>query len=471
MALPPDDELEARRRRAIDTLTGKPTTAVGQAAGWGAQGALPQSQSAWAPPDAQAPAPVAATPRKTAGGEIPGAGSVLTANWAGPPEPPQATVAPAAPKPVAPPAAPEAADKSRQIYDPKTGRTIVLDEQGKVVYQSTPGGEQGKGSAWDQAAAASEEGYGKMRAEVRGYADAYFSQMKEYVEQLGAAGVAALAAYQTQLSAAIAQFRSLIDAKPEIPASVKMAMEEMQIAIDKNVGLMREERNRMGALVSGQTPVQEEELREGGLKAQAGVLNAWLDSQHQQAIQAIMGMANLYAQSAGPMAQLQYQATAGPAQAGMELAGQRFTFNKETTEKAFTWAQELRQWAVTGAAEAEKARQQAELEWAKAGETARHNQATEAIAQQAAVQRADYQGWMMANGLTEDEVDDQTNKTTLDILQMKDESELYGYLEDQSVKRGKDWPVDWNRVLDAIKFKFPNATQAILVMSGAQVAK
>lgn len=237
----------------------------------------------------------------------------------------------------------EAARKSEEVFKKEYEPAV------REAYE-TWRGEMGRG--WQEYEQGMRREYENYSAEVRRLTDSYIEGINSIAAQLSDAGLRALNAYQQQFSQAVGLLQQYLQRQPEIPASVKLALEEVKKAVDENAKALAEEMNRRGILQSGLAFEEERKLREKGLTEQEKILAQWLDQEHENMMRAVFELANMYATSAGPLAELQYRALAEPLQmrtrgletlykTGTELASAGYGLGTELLGKRLGLAEQL----------------------------------------------------------------------------------------------------------------------------------
>ncbi len=184
----------------------------------------------------------------------------------------------------------------------------------------------------------------------------YMNDMNSYMDQYGAAGQELLRNYQTQYSQALAGLQNLLAQKPDVPESVKYAVDMLKKQTDDNVRLINEDMNRRGIYNSTIATDRTAQERTRMSDQERALLSNWLDQQHQQMYQTALKMADMQAGYASNYANLAAQTTLGALDKRMGLAGQKFDIQNQM-------AQQQRQ--------EELARQQAEAQ-AQQAETDRY---------------------------------------------------------------------------------------------------
>jgi hypothetical protein len=322
---------------------------------------------------------------------------------------------------------------------------------------------------------------------VRSQTKQYFDQMNAYAKQMSDAALTMFKMYQDQLAQAFSLLQQQMQQKPEVPESVKLAINELRQAVEENSKQLAEEMNRRGILQSGIAMEEERKLRERGMTEEQKLLAQWLDQEHEKITKAVFQLANLYAQTAAPTAQMWYQAaTVGP-QMGMKIAEQAYQTERELAGKEFDFLSKLRQWeaeqrqaaeeeyarrlqeaqklaweqykwGTEQAWEQEKFQKQLDLDYARLAETARHQRAMEKLQAEANKQRTDYYNYLKQKGITEQEISRNTADVIADIMQMGSADELKAYIADHAQHWVTDVPIKIDDVLQWIKYKFPNTT-------------
>ncbi len=335
-----------------------------------------------------------------------------------------------------------------------------------------------------------------LRAEYEDFTDTvrsqtreYFDQMNAYAKQMSDAALTMYKMYQDQLANAITLLQQQMQPSTQVPDSVKIAINELRQAVTDNSRVLAEEMNNRGILQSGIAAEEERKLREKGMTEEQKLLAGWLDQEHEKITRAVFQLANLYAQTAAPSAQMWYQAaTTGP-QLGMQLAQQAYQTERELAGQGFDFLSKLRQWEAEQQAAAEQAaaeaqreaeqfqweqyktmlpyqyltaqqRAQLDLDYQRLAETVRHQQATEKLQAEANRQRADYYGWLREKGVTEQEISRNTSDVIADIMQMdpNNPDEMKAYIADHAQHWVSDVPIKIDDVLQWIKYKFPGQT-------------
>lgn len=204
----------------------------------------------------------------------------------------------------------------------------------------------------------------------------YMQQMNNYISQIGNAGIQMLNAYQQQYSQALGELQQYLNQKPEVPDSVKLALDLLKKQTDENIKALNEEMNRRGIYNSGIAAEEIRKAQEALGTAQADVLAKWLDQYHNQMYQAVMQKAKMMADFAGNFANLYSQAYQKPLELAMQnyanvfgmqqqLAQQAYQQQVQQAQQAFDVMSRLRQALADYEQEARKLKQQRESEAAK----------------------------------------------------------------------------------------------------------
>ena len=341
-----------------------------------------------------------------------------------------------------------------------------------------------------------QDDFTKFQADMKATTDAYFQSQQAAIQQLSAAGAAMMKLYNDQYAKALELLQGQLRQDPAIPQSVKLAIQELRKGVAENGNALLEVMNARGILRSGITADELRKLAESGNVQEQKMLAQWLDQQHADMTKATYALADMYAQSAGTMAQMYYQTTTAPIQAQMNLGQQLYAANTGLAQKAFEISSGLRKWgyeqdAAARAAEAEAAQAaarqqfevwktllpyqlqtaaqlaQAEQDWARMDETQRHNKVMEGLGQAARNQAADWNTYLQGRNATADQVRQNTAAAVEGIfrihdlateLGVDDQTALGKYLAEQVPLWNSDYPVNLSQVLDAIRYKFPTTS-------------
>lgn len=199
----------------------------------------------------------------------------------------------------------------------------------------------------------------------------YMQQMNNYISQIGNVGIQMLNAYQQQYSQALGELQQYLNQKPEVPDSVKLALDLLKKQTDENIKALNEEMNRRGIYNSGIAAEEIRKAQEALGTAQAGVLAKWLDQYHNQMYQAVMQKAKMMADYAGNFATLYSQAYQKPLELAMQnyanvfnmqqqLAQQAYQQQAQQAQQSFDVMSRLRQALADYEQEARKLKQQRE---------------------------------------------------------------------------------------------------------------
>lgn len=234
----------------------------------------------------------------------------------------------------------------------------------------------------------------------------YMGQISNYMKQYSDAGIAMLQQYQQQYSQALAQLQRLMQPDPEVPESVKVALDLLKKQTDENIQQLNEEMNRRGIYQSTIASREQRKLLESMTDSERQILADWLDQQHQRMTQAALAYAQAQMQFARDYAGMYGQVYQKPIEMGMQLtkdvygmqsglAQQQWQLQSDLAKTGFDLASQLRQWAAgqkqaweveQQKLAAERAKQEQELQkWqaemqlnlAKLQEQQRHNIAME----------------------------------------------------------------------------------------------
>lgn len=195
---------------------------------------------------------------------------------------------------------------------------------------------------------------GDYFSQQQGYINNYLSQMNNYMQQYNAAGLQMLRDYQANYAQALDQLRSLMERKPEVPESVKTAIDIMKQQTAENAKAIDEQLNAMGVLYSGRTGQEHDKLYRNLDNQTRTLLSNWLDQQHNQMYQAALKLADMQAGYARDYANLSAQYQLGAIDKAMGLAGQQYNMLSGLTRDQQNYDLQLRQMAAQQQAAANK---------------------------------------------------------------------------------------------------------------------
>jgi len=250
------------------------------------------------------------------------------------------------------------------VRDPSTGReatltpTALWGDRAWVEPEKIP-------QAEEQLKLPAERVAEEQAAEWKAFSDKAQQTLKEYsdkrmayIDKISDAALVAYKVYQDQFAQALDLLKQQMQQSREMPLSLKIAIDELRKRVDEESKRVRDEMIRRGIAQSGIAIEEERKLRERGLTEEQKLIANWLDQEYEKATRAVFQLANLYAQSAGPMAEMYYRAaTVGP-QAAMELEKEMMGYGMQLAQKGYDVLSELRRWKT-------EQRQQAEQDWAR----------------------------------------------------------------------------------------------------------
>ncbi len=218
------------------------------------------------------------------------------------------------------------------------------EELDRAVNRVTPGYEK----AYQEGQAALNEYLSRREAldrqfleEQRSTANKYIDTMNKYMQQYQEAGLAMLKQYQEQYSQAMTQLQQYLNPNPEIPESVKLAIDMLKQQLDENIRVINNELNRRGVYDSRSAVRAIQKARESMGQQQAQILADWLDNQHKQMFQAAMQLANMQANFASNYANLYGQAYLKPLELGMNMAKEGFALQQNLSQQQYNMQREL----------------------------------------------------------------------------------------------------------------------------------
>lgn len=238
---------------------------------------------------------------------------------------------------------------------------FLVSQQGLIGQQAT----NAQGAVADLTAM-----YRDVQSQVANATNAYLSQMNQSLKSLSDAGVVMYKTYQDQIGRALAILQNQLNQDPQIPESVKIGIQTLRESVVDNAKAVMEEMNGRGLLQSGLTwdEIQKRVLKPVSLQEQQ-MIASWLDKVHDDMVQTTFRIADLYANSAAPMAQMYYQTTTAPIQAGMDIAKTGLDLTTGQARDAYNVLSGLRKWGT----EAQNAALQQQAALAQTGYQARSN--------------------------------------------------------------------------------------------------
>ncbi len=161
----------------------------------------------------------------------------------------------------------------------------------------------------------------------------YMNDMNSYMDQYGQAGQELLRNYQMQYSQALQGLQNLLAQKPEVPESVKYAIDSLKKQTDQNIQYINEDMNRRGIYNSTIATDRAAQERTRMSDQERALLSNWLDQQHQQMYQTALKMADMQAGYASNYANLAAQTTLGALDKRMGLAGKAFDIQNQMAQQ------------------------------------------------------------------------------------------------------------------------------------------
>lgn len=237
--------------------------------------------------------------------------------------------------------------------------------------------------------------------------DGYMQQMNSYVQRWQEAGLVALQHYQYEYGQALGQLQKLMTPDPNVPESVKLALDMVKKKSEENIRRIDEEMNRRGVY---QSTIARDRLLDATANMednQRAILAQWLDQQHKQMLEATLRYATTQERYAQGLANLYGQVYQTPIEMGMGvlrdatqwqqgLAAQGLQLHQQLANQGLEVSVGLRKWigeredaARQSKAEREAAQAKAEMDYqrwladmglkeATLAEQIRHHQAMEA---------------------------------------------------------------------------------------------